>query len=243
MRTFASKIPPQPPFGKGGSKRLPDNLFHKRKAKKAAELARSKARRAPYDKVLIVCEGEKTEPYYFNDLKNYYGLNSANVEVCGDCGSDPRSIFLHARQRYREEKDAGDAFDRVFCVFDKDTHRGYQSTVDEIARATPKTVYSAVTSVPCFEYWLLLHFTYSTRPYEALPGNSACNQVLTELRSYLTDYSKGAGNIFSRLREQLDFAKHNAARAQKASETNHSDNPSTGVHELVEFLQTIKSQP
>jgi len=44
-----------------------DNLFHKRKAKKAVDLARRKALRAPYAKVLVVCEGEKTEPYYFNN--------------------------------------------------------------------------------------------------------------------------------------------------------------------------------
>lgn len=99
-----------------------DDLFHKRKAKKASDLTRRKARRAPYTKVLLVCEGEKTEPHYFNGLKDHYGLNSANVEICGDCGSDPLSIIDHAKQRYREEKDAGDAFDRVFCVFDKDAH-------------------------------------------------------------------------------------------------------------------------
>lgn len=48
-----------------------DNLFHKRKAKKAGDLARRKARRAPYAKELIVCEGEKTEPYYFKSLKDH----------------------------------------------------------------------------------------------------------------------------------------------------------------------------
>jgi hypothetical protein len=35
-----------------------DNLFHKRKARQAADLRRRKARREPYAKVLIVCEGE-----------------------------------------------------------------------------------------------------------------------------------------------------------------------------------------
>lgn len=39
-----------------------DNLFHKRKERKAASLRRAKAKRSPYDVVLIVCEGAKTEP-------------------------------------------------------------------------------------------------------------------------------------------------------------------------------------
>ena len=141
-----------------------DNLFQKRKARQARDLARRKGRRAPYAKVLIVCEGEKTEPHYFNELKDHYGLNSANIEICGDCGSDPLSIIRHAKQRYREEKDAGDAFDKVFCVFDKDTHAHYQQGLDTIRSTTPKNVYVAITSVPCFEYWLLLHFNTPHAP-------------------------------------------------------------------------------
>lgn len=41
-----------------------DQLFHRRKAKKAAALRREAQKRAPYDLVLIVCEGGKTEPNY-----------------------------------------------------------------------------------------------------------------------------------------------------------------------------------
>lgn len=217
-----------------------DDLFHKRRAKKASELTRGKAKRAPYAKVLIVCEGEKTEPHYFNGLKDHYGLNSANVEICGDCGSDPLSIIRQAKQRYREEKDAGDAFDKVYCVFDKDAHTHYTQGLDVIRGATPKGVYIAITSVPCFEYWLLLHFNYTTRPYDTLTGNSSCNQVLTELRGYIPNYAKGASDTFPALIGKLDFAKNNAARAIREAEANHTDNPTTRVHELVEFLQNIK---
>jgi len=217
-----------------------DDLFHKRKAKQARELARRKVRRAPYAKILIICEGEKTEPYYFNSLKDHYGLNSANVEICGECGAAPSSIYRYARQRYREEKDAGDPFDRVFCVFDKDAHDSYENTVQNIMRATPQRTFLAITSVPCFEYWLLLHFKYTTKPYNALPNNSAGHQVLAELRDYRSDYQKGHKGIFEALIDHLEFAKHNAERALQTAEKNHTDNPSTRVHELVAFLQHIK---
>ncbi len=102
-----------------------DDLFHKRRAKQSKDLARRKAKRKPYDKVLIVCEGEKTEPNYFEDLKDYYKLSSTNVEVAGDCGSSPTSVVSHARDLYRKAEKYGDAFDKVFCVFDKDTHGDY----------------------------------------------------------------------------------------------------------------------
>ena len=219
-----------------------DDLFHKRKARKATELARHKARRKPYAKVLIVCEGEKTEPLYFEGLQDHYGLNSANVEICGENGTDPLSIFEHAKHRYGKERNAGDSFDRVYCVFDKDTHSNYIAVVDSIKSATPKGVYFAIPSIPCFEYWFLLHFNYTTKPYNPLPHNSVCDQVIADLRNYMPEYAKGACNSFQILIEQLDFAKQNAARALSEAEAIHTDNPSTHVHELVEFLQSIKKK-
>ncbi len=218
-----------------------DNLHHKRKAKNAGQLARRGPRREPYAKVLIVCEGEKTEPNYFLGLKDYYELNSANVEICGDCGSDPVSILKFGKQRYREEKDAGDAFDRVFCVFDKDAHPNYNQVMDAIRSARPKNTFIAINSVPCFEYWLLLHFNYSTKPYMPLQGNSACNQVLSELNAYMLHYAKGNSDVFAQLVDQLDFAINNAERALQSAEADGTDNPTTYVHELVTFLRNIKN--
>lgn len=220
-----------------------DNLFHKRKAREAKSLERRKAMRAPYAKVLIVCEGSKTEPNYFEGLKEHYQLNSANIEITGESGSSPISIFQYAQQRYAQEKNAGDPFDKVYCVFDKDTHESYGATCEKIARTSPKDTYVAVTSVPCFEYWLLLHYFYTTAPYESLPGNSAANQVLTELRRYLPGYEKGARGLFAELIDQLEFAKSNAQRALDAAVQQHTDNPSTRIHELVAFLQNIKGKP
>lgn len=220
-----------------------DNLFHKRKARSARDLGRRKAQRESYARVLVVCEGEKTEPLYFDELKDYYGLSSADIKIHGDCGSAPNNIYDYARQKYREAKDAGDPFDHVFCVFDKDNHSSYGQTVNDIARAEPKGVYQAITSVPCFEYWLVLHFNYSTQPYSHLPGNSACSQVCKQVRDYILGYEKRYEGIFSHCFEQLEFAKNNAKRALQAAKQNSTDNPSTRVHELVEFLQNIKKYP
>lgn len=217
-----------------------DNLFRKRKAKTAQELDRRKAKRAPYDKVLIVCEGEKTEPQYFIGLKNHYELNGANVEITGDCGSAPKSIVEYAKQRYREEKDAGDPFNRVYCVFDKDTHPTYAEALGLIASAKPNETFSAVTSVPSFEYWLLLHFVYTTMPYQARLGDSAGDQVLRDLKTYMPDYEKGAKDVFVTLVGQLENAKANAKRGLRHAEAAGMDNPTTKVHELVEYLQILK---
>ena len=91
-----------------------DNLFHKRKAKAADRLKRRKAKRSPYDKVLIVCEGEKTEPNYFNECIQFYKLNTANVEVDGTCGSSPMSVYQRTIELCRTESRKGVPFDRGY---------------------------------------------------------------------------------------------------------------------------------
>lgn len=131
--------------------------------------------------------------------------------------------------------------DRVYCVFDEDGRASYRTAVAQLAAATPKGTFFAVTSAPCFEYWLLLHFLYTTHPYTHLPDNSAGNQVLAQLQCYMPDYAKGQRQVFGALLAQLEFAKENAKRALKAAQANHTDNPSTRVHEMIEFLQQIKT--
>lgn len=219
-----------------------DDLFHKRKARQASDLKRRKEQRAPYDRVLIVCEGEKTEPNYFNELVDYYKLNSANVEVTGDCGSSPMSVASYADKLYRESLDENNAFDRVFCVFDRDSHGDYQQALAKIAGLKPQCLFTAITSVPCFEYWLLLHFTYTDRPFQSTGKNSIAATVLQELKRYWPEYEKSVSGSFSRCVGQLDFAKANAARALKSAQASGNDNPSTRVHELVEYLQNIKAK-
>ena len=217
-----------------------DDLFNKRK-RRSRSLKRRKPTREPYAKVLIVCEGEKTEPNYFNGLRDHYKLNSTNVEITGESASSPAGILKYAQQRYRKEKDAGDPFDKVFCVFDKDSHQTYEQVLQAIGNVTPKAVFHAITSVPCFEFWLLLHFKYTTKPYYGERTNSPCQQVLDDLKKYLPKYTKGAGNIFGELQKRLKFAKDNATRSLESACSTKTDNPSTKVHELVDFLQNIKA--
>lgn len=51
-----------------------DDLFKKRKARKLRDISRKKRTRELYKRVLIVCEGQKTEPLYFNSLREEYRL-------------------------------------------------------------------------------------------------------------------------------------------------------------------------
>jgi len=217
-----------------------DDFHHKRKAKSAQNLARQKAKRAPYARVLIVCEGSKTEPNYLREIVDCLELNTANIEVDGDCGSSPASVVAHARQRYSEHKRQGDDFDKVFCVFDKDTHHTYEQALTEVSEAKPANKFTAIHSVPCFEYWLLLHFEFTTRPFAAAGGKSVCACVIDELHRYMPAYTKGDHGVFKELMPYTEQAITRSKNALQQARNNGTDNPTTLMHELVEYLQQLK---
>lgn len=216
-----------------------DDFFHKRKAKTAKDLARKKEKRSSYDRVLIVCEGEKTEPNYFQELVDCLKLNTANVEIDGSCGSSPISVVKHAKKLYDKEKKAGESFNKVFCVIDKDTHTTYSAALLLINSLKPKGVFEAANSVPCFEYWLLLHFEYTTKAYAANGAKSSCGNLISNLKKYLPNYDKGDEGVYSQVADQTNQAIAFSKRSLTQALAQGTDNPTTYIHELVEYLQKI----
>lgn len=217
------------------------DYFHKKKAKTTKDLERKKSARSLYERVLIVCEGSKTEVHYFRALVDHFKLNSANVEVDGNSGSSPISVVNYALKRYREEKRTGDGFDKVFCVFDRDTHTTYSEALIKLASFKPKNTFKAIISVPCFEYWLLLHFEYTTKPYNSNDSKSICEYLIDDLENHLPDYSKGDQYIVTELILRTNDAITRSERSLQHGLDNNTDKPTTNMHQLVEYLQNLKN--
>ena len=66
------------------------------------QIARRGPTREPYDRVLIVCEGERTEPLYLRELADHYRLSTANFKVVGR-GADPKTVVREAMEQIRNE--------------------------------------------------------------------------------------------------------------------------------------------
>lgn len=211
----------------------------RRRPRRATAYRRKAPARAPYDVALIVCEGEKTEPEYLRGLRKACDLNPANVKIVSADGNDPVSIVREAIQTYRSNPGE---FDRVFCVFDRDGHANYQDALDLVANSPlgKRGKLAAITSVPCFEIWVLLHYAYSTAPYAASGGRSACDNVVLAIRDHLAEYEKAFDGIFEKLLPFLDTAVAHGERLEAHNLATRSDNPATRVHELVKFLRGLK---
>ena len=218
-----------------------DDLFHKRKARLVESHRRKKASQSPYERILIVCEGKKTEPPYFRGVREALRLNPANIVIEDrKSGLDPKSLVTYAIERVRKDKD----FDHVYCVFDKDKHISYNDALDKIrtTRRVGGSTLHTINSVPCFEIWLLLHFTFTTRPFSAAGDDSDCALVIGELDKMgrIPGYDKGSRYIFQTIIDKTETAIDNAERLEKFHKTSRTDNPSTNVHKLIQHLKTLR---
>jgi hypothetical protein len=191
----------------------------------------------PYETVLIVCEGSKSEPSYFNRLRAVYRLSNANVRITPADGTDPMSIVLFAEAEFERER-----YDRVFCVFDRDGHENFDAAVHQIEHSDRGRAgrFKAVTTWPCFEIWILLHFVFTSAPFNAAGNESSCERVIKALKQHFPNYAKGLKNIFDDLIPNLQRAIKHAQQLSRQNQKDGSVNPSTKVHDLVEYLVSLK---
>lgn len=214
------------------------------RGKKLESLKRKKQKYITRETVLIVCEGQKSEPHYFHSLKRELKLHDNEVEVCGkECGSAPISVveFAKVKEKIRENKsehsDQLSKYDKIWCVMDVEAPTPHES-LDQAIELAVTYGYKVVLSNPCFEYWYLIHFKKTAR---LMQSNA---EVVSLLKDYLTDYSKSDKKVFSKIYPKTDLAIKNITEiiVEKCySEDLKDSNPSTHVHKLVKYLREIAS--
>lgn len=177
----------------------------------------------------ILCEGEKTEPNYFEALRRE--LRLAGVKVKGP--------FPLKELPGEVRRSWSDDFDEVWCVVDVDERdqevRRLHAELKRLRARKGKSVRKAA-SAPCFEYWLLLHFEFTTQPFFGMDGGrSACEQVIQRLQGHLPDYKKNDPAVYGRCSERLEDALRNAEKLGPGQR-----NPATEVGKLVLRLRGLR---
>lgn len=214
------------------------------RSRNRGSLTRPTPRREPYDRVLIVCEGSKTEPNYLKELVAHYRLSSANIQITGEGGAAPNSVVGYAIELFEKDPD----YDRVYCVFDRDGHPTFHAAVQQvqdkrlIRRSGRKKIgeahFEAITSIPCFEYWVLLHFRDTTAHMSRFADLLPYMRKVPELCMY----DKGARGLFGVTHAQLYAALDRADRANRAAEAACTDNPTTRMPELIRYLLQLANK-
>lgn len=200
----------------------------------------------PLEYYLIVCEGKKTEPKYFEEIKKL--INTQNdhrvevkhiqIQVRGE-GTNTLFLLERAKQYIVELRDQ---VTQVWLVYDKDDFPPdrFDTTQYEAERLSKEggdVKYNVAWSNQCIEYWFLLHF-------ENLQSNINRDQYIHKLNDHykrvgLGEYHKNIANIFSLLRKygNLDLAIRYAKREWKNMPGKRPLNP----FQLLEYMSWLKN--
>ncbi|HOC93295.1 MAG TPA: RloB family protein [bacterium] len=190
--------------------------------------------------ILILCEGEKTEPYYFEDIKRAWNLTSMDVRIIGsdECGTAPKGIVEHAKKEFNKLAKGKLEIKKedVWCVFDRDDHPSF----DEAVKMAVDNGFGAAASNPCFELWYLLHFQDQTAHIDR-------HNVARILKyEWIPGYAKNMKGLFIELESRLEAAAQRSVqlREKHAGDGNRETcNPSTGVDRLISRLSNIREKP
>ena len=192
------------------------------------------ASRSPLYSYLIVCEGEKTEPNYFESFKERLKKGAVKVKVIGD-GTDTLRVVQAAKRIYERSLRTPTPYDKVWVVFDRDSFP--PSDFDNAIHSADANNFGCAWSNEAFELWYLLHFEFR---------NSAMSR--TEYKKCLSahlgeKYKKNDPDMYRKLENNQEQAVRNSARLleQHNGQPPSKSNPATQVHLLVEELNEYRT--
>ena len=188
-------------------------------------------------KILIVCEGAKTEPNYFEAFKTFNGGTIVyDIDVRG-LGQNTTDVVDKAI----ELKSKGD-YDRVWAVFDKDSFSANKFN-GAIIKAQNNGI-GCAWSNEAFELWYLYHFMNRVTAMNRTEYKQAISEAVNRSPQYkkrkVYEYAK---NDKDNYRIMTTYGSmENAIRFAEAKSRDYTDqryathNPCTMVFKLVRQL-------
>ena len=188
----------------------------------------------PNKVILIICEGEKTEKNYFQRLKEFLNLISVSIEILPSPHPTPMQVINYAEQKAKEVSE----YDEIYCVFDRDTHGDFDKALAKAkSMRLENATLEAIVSDPCFEFWILLHFTKITPNLSTNQSPCKALQKHKDFKENLPRYSKDY-DFKDIIASHLPTAIKNAKAVNKANLPTRQS-PYTEVVRLVENLQEL----
>ena len=203
--------------------------------------------------ILVVCEGEKTEPNYFQSLKNTLPKNvleTVQIDIVGT-GANTETVVDLAQEEVQKAKERRNReFDQVWIVIDRDSFPA-QHFNNAIFRCEGLG-YHCAWSNEAFELWYVLHFQYRNT---AMGRQDYAGVIEQEIRSRIVQaespsireftYAKNDPNMLAVLQEFGDEggAIRNADKLVDLYDDQRysTHNPCTQVHELVRALNVLRN--
>lgn len=192
----------------------------------------------------IFCEGQQTEPSYFNGFKQYIEDNPIYKDMVlieiEPCQAETMRVIGRAEKYVKENKIQKG---QIWCVYDKDSFpakdfNGVEERAKQLNKNNDDLKYYTAWSNECIEYWFILHFAY----YDSNNHRSQYSIFLNEKFQQLGigKYQKNMKDIFDILMKNgnpklaIRYAKKIIQSGKGKTPTEIA--PGTKVYELAEEL-------
>lgn len=202
---------------------------HSRNAIKQKNTGRRQGARTPRKIIGIFTEGEVTEREYLQGLMRELHIPKELVVFFESKHSDPKGLVddaISEKKKNRRASKRGEAvIDEWWVVVDTEGGRPGMSDAIQAARAHDICL---VQSDPSFEFWLLMHFEFTTRLF------TDASEVISKLHSYMHEYNAGNKHVeFGLFSPNLAMAMRNAYRVRENHTKIGEASPRTDVDILI----------
>lgn len=181
--------------------------------------------------IFIVCEGERTEPNYFDQFE------VTNITI------DPRGIGDNTIRlvKYAINESKRNDYDQVWCVFDKDSFP--KDNFNNAVQLAQNNDFGIAYSNESFELWYILHFEYLNSQITRDQYIKKLNNIFKSKKDegFPDSYKKNDPNIYRILKPYQHVALKNAQNLSNNYESelipsSATQCPVTYVYKLVEEL-------
>lgn len=224
------------------------NHIQKRLAQSKNRRKRNSKRKRKY--FLIVCEGEKTEPNYFESLKEDLPkgvLTSCRIDIEGT-GRNTLSLVKESLNiKIQLEKETSLSIDKIWVVFDRDSFEpdNFNDAIALCKNNSPEI--GCAWTNEAFELWYLLHFHYYNTAIDREMYQNLLEENLKSKIGEAYKYKKNSKETYDLLKENgsLELAIKFASKLEagfKGRNDFANHNPCTKVHHLVAELFGLEKQ-
>ncbi len=187
--------------------------------------------------VCLMCEGKnnQTESNYFRNYKSRD--NNFNLKIYSSEETDPYNLAKKAARLYKDNDMSKRNDDHFYCLIDLDLKESQYNAYIKAKQSFPYLEF--ILSNPCFEIWLLYHFTEYPKV-----ENSSYN-VKKQLKDYIKNYEESYDQY-----DIIQIYKKDIVAIDRSEKRNmlygnellYQRNPYTEVQEIIEYIKEHREQ-
>jgi hypothetical protein len=199
-------------------------------------IGRSARLRPQFQRILVLCEGQCTEPQYLHEVRRERRIPEQNLTIIGPSKvpNTPREMVEEAKRRKRVRIEP---YDQVWCVFDveaKLTQKCRDGLLEAPCSAGDAGILIAMSN-PCFEVWLCWHMADQTAWVASDVIQARCKELGIIDGKQIQDSPRLIREFYRSARKRASSSDQ--AHERSGTKKPEDRNPSSGVYQLIDAIR------